>query len=266
MLRYDRLPYTLFTDTIFSVIKSKGPNKCAQSYDTSCEWCRMHPSVSKSQAHETLSTLFVRDGVPPKMVIDGSKDQGLGRFKRKCQEADCHLVSTEPYSPWMMAAEGVNKHCKQGLARKMLASGSPKRLWDHSLELEAYVRSHTALDIYGLRGQVPETILKGDTADISFICEFKWFQWVMYYDPKESYPNCKARIGRYLGPAIDVGSALTHNILLPHGDYLCRTSVRAWTPKEEAQPEMLEARKSCMTRVHDALGPACEVGDFEEED
>ena len=218
--------------------------------------------VSKSQAHESLSLLFQRDGVPPKMVIDGSKDQGLGKFKRKCQEADCHMVSTEPYSPWMQAAEGCNKHCKQGSSRKMMACGAPKPLWDHFLELEALVRSHTSLDIYGLRGQVPETILKGDTADISFICEFKMFQWVMYHDPKQSYPDAKAKIGRYLGPAIDVGSALTHKILLPNGGYVCRTSVRAWTAKEEANPAFLEARKSFMERVHDALGPACTVNDF----
>ena len=71
----------------------------------------------------------------------------------------------------------------------------------------------------------------------------------MYYDPKQSYPEAKAKIGRYLGPAIDVGSALTHKVLLPNGDYLCRSSVRAWTPKEEANPAFLEARKSFMERV-----------------
>ena len=81
-------------------------------------------------------------------------------------------MSTEPYSPWMQAAEGCNKHCKQGSSRKMMATGSPKHLWDHSLELEVYTRSHTALDIYGLRGQGPETIMQGKTADISFIAEF----------------------------------------------------------------------------------------------
>ena len=149
--------------------------------------------VSKSQADESLSLLFQRDGVPPKMVVDGSKEQLLRKFKSKCQEADCHLVSTEPYSPWMQATEGCNKHCKQGSVRKMLASGAPKPLWDHFLELEALVCSHTSLDVYGLKGQVPETIFKGDTADISFICEFKTFEWVMYYDQKQSYPEAKAK-------------------------------------------------------------------------
>ena len=91
-------------------------------------------------------------------------------------------------------------------------------------------------------------------------------QWVMYYNPNESYPESKAQIGRYLGPAIDVGTAMTHKVLLPNGDYLCRASVRAWTPKEERNPDLLEARKLFMKRLHDSLGPACVTGDFEKED
>ena len=128
-----------------------------------------------NQAHETLSLLFHRDGVPPKMVVDGSKDQGEGQFAKKCREADCHLVSTEPYSPWMQAAEGCIKHMKQGLSRDMLATGAPKKLWDHSLEFKALVCSHTASNTYELRGQVPETVMSGNTSDISFIYEFGWF-------------------------------------------------------------------------------------------
>ena len=55
----------------------------------------------------------------------------------------------------------------------MVCSQAPKRLWDDCLEREAYVRSLTALDIYGLSGQVPETIVSGETADISPFATFK---------------------------------------------------------------------------------------------
>ena len=64
----------------------------------------------------------------------------------------------------------------------MVRSQAPKRLWDDCLEREAYVRSLTALDIYGLSGQVPETIVSGKTADISPFAAFKWYQWIMYQD------------------------------------------------------------------------------------
>jgi hypothetical protein len=53
----------------------------------------------------------------------------------------------------------------------MVRSKSPRRLWDHTIELASLVRSHMALDLLKLNGQVPETIMMGQTADISFICE-----------------------------------------------------------------------------------------------
>jgi hypothetical protein len=93
----------------------------------------------------------------------------------------------------------------------MLQTGSPKLLWDHSLELEAPVHSCTSNDIYTTAGQVPETIMTSDTAYISHITEFAWFDWVMFRDKVPGYPNNKMTLGRYLDPATDTGSALTSN-------------------------------------------------------
>jgi hypothetical protein len=45
----------------------------------------------KGDAHEALSLLFHCNGVPPVMVMDGSKEQTLGDFRQKLKEADCHL-------------------------------------------------------------------------------------------------------------------------------------------------------------------------------
>ncbi len=95
----------------------------------------------------------------------------------------------------------------------MIKIGSPKCLWAHCLELEAYVHSCTSNDIYMTAGQVPETIMTGNTADISHIAEFSWYNWVMFQDNEPSYPDDKLILGHYLGPAIDTGSALTAKIL-----------------------------------------------------
>ena len=54
----------------------------------------------------------------------------------------------------------------------MLKYGGPKPLWDNCIELEALIRSHIALNIYGLEGQVPETVISVQTGDISNLCEF----------------------------------------------------------------------------------------------
>ena len=39
----------------------------------------------KVDNHETFSLLFNRDGVLPKMFMDGSKEQTLGSFRKKRQ-------------------------------------------------------------------------------------------------------------------------------------------------------------------------------------
>ena len=96
----------------------------------------------------------------------------MGKFDSKCCEADCHLVTTEPYSPWMISSKVCIKHLNQGLSRKMLNSASPKQLWYHCIELEALILSNNALYIYGLEGQVPETLMIGQTTDISNLCEY----------------------------------------------------------------------------------------------
>ncbi len=126
----------------------------------------------KGKAHETLSLLFHHDGVPPTMVLDGSKEQTKGDFKRKLHEADCHARQTEPYYPWQQAAEGCICELKRGVSRKMIKTGSPRVLWDHCIELEALICSSTSKSIYMTNGEVPETIMTGSTTDISHISEF----------------------------------------------------------------------------------------------
>ncbi len=111
--------------------------------------------------------MFKCDGVPPEKILDGSKEKVKEAFRLKLKEVNCHLRVTEPYSPWQQAAEGCIHDLKQGVSHKMIRSGAPKRLWDHCIELEGLIFSHTANDIYATGREVPETIMKGGTADIS---------------------------------------------------------------------------------------------------
>ncbi len=102
---------------------------------------------------------------------------------------------------------------------------APKVLWDHSLELATLIRSHTATDILSASGEVPLTILTGSTADISAICQFGWYDWVMFRDVTPTFPDESIVLGRYLGPALDVGSALTAKILKSNGQVVYRSTL-----------------------------------------
>jgi hypothetical protein len=76
MLLYKWLPHPLFTDTMFAGTQSVGGNKCSQVYTTSFGWCKAHNMKCKGKAHKTLLLLFARDGVPPTMIADNSKEHG----------------------------------------------------------------------------------------------------------------------------------------------------------------------------------------------
>ena len=40
-------------------------------------WARMHPVASRIQSHETLSLLFVRDGVLPLSKVSSTRSPGM---------------------------------------------------------------------------------------------------------------------------------------------------------------------------------------------
>ena len=73
----------------------------------------------KGGVHEALSLLFQRGRVPPKMIVDGSKEQNLGDFKSKVAEAGCHLRHAEPESPYQIAAERIIRELKIWSGRNM---------------------------------------------------------------------------------------------------------------------------------------------------
>jgi hypothetical protein len=52
-----------------------------------------------------------------------------------------------------------------------------------------------------LEDQVPESRVKGESADISTIAEFGWYEWVKYNDTAASVPVSKIQLGRDLGAA-----------------------------------------------------------------
>ena len=77
-LRYNRLQQNVFTNTMQACTVSRNMNQYAHVYLIEFVWSRAHPMKKKVNGHETLSLFFNRDGVSPKTVMDGSKDQTLG--------------------------------------------------------------------------------------------------------------------------------------------------------------------------------------------
>jgi hypothetical protein len=139
--------------------------------------------------------------------------------------------------------EGAVRELKKGVERQIMRSVCPQRFWDDFIIREAYVRSHTSLDIYGLEGQVPESKIKGETVDISTIAEYAWYEWVKFRDTAAKFPVSKIQLGRDLGAAIDIGPAMTRKILKKKGMVMYRSSVRSLTLYEILSPTELKERQ-----------------------
>ena len=148
----------------------------------------------------------------------------MGEFRQKARQADCQVKQTEPYSPWQNAAEATIKELKKGTGRKMIRTGSPKVLWDDWLELEAEIQSTTASNIFRLEGEVPKTVMNGETTNITQLCEFGWYDWVYFRDNAVTYPDDKWVLGRWLGPSIGVGPVPCVKLLKGNGQRVYRSS------------------------------------------
>jgi hypothetical protein len=93
-LIYLCLPVALFTDTMYSTILSRQGNKAAQVFCDGAGWGRSFPMKNEEEAHEALSLLLHRDGVPNVVVVDRSKVQFQGEFRSKLRDAGCHIKQT----------------------------------------------------------------------------------------------------------------------------------------------------------------------------
>jgi hypothetical protein len=76
--------------------------------------------------------------------------------------------------------------------------------------------------------------MTGQTADISQFFELGWYEWCLYHDSAISFPEDKLVLGRWLGPSIDVGPAMTGKILKNNGN-TCHVSTYRPLTKEEYQ-------------------------------
>ena len=139
-------------------------------------------------------------------------------------------------------------------------------MWYHSLDIEALICYNTALDYHILDVKVPEMLTTGQAADISHIREYAWFDWVIFCDgPHVLYPNKNLVLGRYLGPTLNVGSAMCAKMLKRNGKVVPRSTLRALTREEIDSPVHKEQRRQFVTSIITCLGPSAITWDFPED-
>lgn len=234
-LMYRHLKSSVCTDTLCAKVKSLDQNSYAQIYATDFHWTKVYPINAKSEAHLTLDQLH-KDyyGVFHTIIPDNAKELTQGNFKRKAERAGSVLRPVEAYTHNQNKAEAAIREIRRMYRKAMRATNAPHVLWDHCIQLMSEIRSHTALDILHLQGEVPTTVLTGDTPDISHLCEFSWYEPVWYIDTIDKMQNKK--LARYLGPSHDAGQAMASKIFLSNGRIIVGSSVIPLSTEDRNNP------------------------------
>jgi hypothetical protein len=161
--------------------------------------------------------------------------------------------------------EGGVRELKRGVGRQMLRSGYPNLLWDDCISREAYLISHTSLDIFGIESQVSERKFKGETVDISTIAEYDWYEWVKFHETAAKFPVSKIQLGRYLGDFIDIRPAMARKILKKNGSIMYRTSVGPLTPDDIQSPTEQKERAQFDMSIENKCGASMNKSDFKDD-
>ena len=120
-------------------------------------------------------------------------------------------------------------------------------------------------NVFEFIGEVPRTVMRGETANITHLCEFGWYDWVYCRDNAATYPNGKWVLGRFLRPSTDIGPALCAKILKENWRCVYRSSYRHLTEDEQNSPEERKKRESYDQMIHLRLGSPASTQDFEED-
>ena len=109
----------------------------------------------------------------------------------------------------------------------------------------------TATNLFDLNGRTPFEIALGFTPDISELVEFGWYQWICYHDPVHPDRN---NLGRWLGPAHNVGQGLAYYILNANAEVIVRSTVSSIEDDDIAPMDLGERQKEFTDRVESLIG------------
>jgi hypothetical protein len=208
---------------------------------------------SKEDAHLTQDKLFRLIGFPMALIPDNAKELTQGKFLRNAQKAQVAVLPLEPYMHNLNFAEDFIREAVRLFHRTMVARNVPRVLWDRCFVYCCEIRSLMALGHHEQEGECGATIIFGNTADISHVADFGFYDWCWFWSPKESNQN-RQQLGRWLGPSFDVGDALCFAVLSCNGVVMHRSSVFPLTVEERNSESIKSLKRDFTDQLKVKLG------------
>ena len=235
-----RLRETICTDTIFSNCQDVLGRTCAQVYwGTKSHMMNVIGMKAKSEMPLSYQDFMREEGIPACLHSDGSAEQTGQKVKSLNRE---HLVKesySEPYHPWQNPVETRSINWLKRTARLFMDRvGAPEFLWLHAMVYIALVNNWTSDEL--LDWITPFEKRHGYTPDISALLAFYWYEKVYYLDYSEKFPSTNEKTGYIVGVAMNIGDALTFEILTDDTEtILTRSVVRSANPIKKANHRLL---------------------------
>ena len=257
-----------YSDTFKMPIISTRGNEYIQLFTNKSNYIKSYPMRSKSHSHHALDRFFHEVGLPSELMNDGAKELVHGEWGKKCRRHDVPVKTTEPHSPWQNQAELSGGIIKRKLRRMMQRSNTPIRLWDYCWEYVSNVTSLTASGHFLLEGVTPYEKVHGYSPNISELCMFKWYDWIWFHEPTDPM---KMQLGRWLGPAYDIGQGMAHYVLASTGKVRTRSTVSALSDDDLISEAVKERQSAFTSSIESTIGNYCtstlnNVQDYDETD
>jgi hypothetical protein len=226
-----RLKQRFYSDTVYGRHRSLHGNTCAQVFTNKSYFVAVYPMESKALAGDALKQFIKEYGVPEAITVDGSQEQTARKstFVKMLRKYDVDLHVTEPYNPRQNPAEGVIREVRRRWFRLVRQQNVPLRLWDYGFRWVCEVMQRTANSVFALEGRTPFEEITGETPDISEYLDFRFYDPIWY---KDNAGLGETLLGRWLGVAHRIGSAMSYYVLKSNGKVIARTTVQRVTLTE----------------------------------
>ena len=198
----------------------------------------------------TLKSFVDLIGLPYSMHSDNHSNFREGAFRKLSRKLGLRQTFTEPHSPWQNRAENAIGEIKRYARRIMRDTSTPVRLWCFAYEYSADLLSIMANGRYDLHGRTPYESVMHHTPDISEYLVFAWFDWCYSYDPVSK----NKVLGRWLGPAFDVGQSFCSYVLTETGKVVSRSSLALVLDDELNSTTFRTSATNFMASVNEAIG------------
>ena len=207
-LQYKRLSHLLFHDKAVSLITLTRQNTCAEVYVTDFCWSRSFSIKSK------LSCFIVTEFQQDLYLIMLRSWRKVNLLRREGRRS-VHWTWLLPIALGRIERKPKSMSLNDSQEGGWLRWGVRRYYGTNASSCGSKICLSIAHNVYQLKGEVPETVVTGATYNISHLCKFAWYDWVMYNNDVDFLED-KETFGWYLGRTDPgIGSTMSYQIFQP---------------------------------------------------